>query len=181
MLYCWLISGARDIQTGSCAAWAPNETVTGRASGHTSQYNNKEGTARNHTQYIITQPPSPSTVNSHNPDLNEFWRWKDLQGLFYVWSESYFLMLLIYECQWLLEATGGSPDVVHLIKYASQVFRWHFEASRWGPKKQVNYHKNDFMEFFGDLRRRLEIKIGSILKSSGIFLSNGHKNTFILW
>ena len=62
-------------------------------------------------------------------------RRRNLQGLFYVWSESYCLMLLIYECQWLLKATGGSPGVVHLIKYASQVFRWHFEASRRGPKK----------------------------------------------
>ena len=74
MLYSWLISGALYIQTGSCPAWAPNETVTGRASGHTSQYNNKEGTARNHTQYIITQPPSPSTVTSHNREMSEFFK-----------------------------------------------------------------------------------------------------------
>ena len=43
-----------------------------------------------------------------------------LQGLFYVWSESYCLFPLKYEWQWLLEATGGLPDVVHLIIHAPQ-------------------------------------------------------------
>ena len=71
MLYSWLISGARDIQTGSCPAWAPNETVTGRASGHTSQYNNKEGTARNHTQYIITQRSRP--LHQQSTVTTEIW------------------------------------------------------------------------------------------------------------
>ena len=79
---------------GSCAAWAPNETVTGRASINTSQYNNKGGTARNHTQYIITHshhPVSPSSQQSLPPaitnwELNEFWRWEGFSFIHLVFS-----------------------------------------------------------------------------------------------
>ena len=52
------------------------------------------------------------------------WYFGWLQGLFYWWSESFCLLLLKYGFQWLLKSTGGSPDVVHLIIYASQVFGW---------------------------------------------------------
>ena len=39
-------------------------------------------------------------------------------------SENNGLLLPKYESERLPEPTGGSPDVVHLIKYASLVFRW---------------------------------------------------------
>ena len=39
-------------------------------------------------------------------------------------SENNSLLLTKYESERLPEPTGGSPDVVHLIKYASLVFRW---------------------------------------------------------
>ena len=53
-----------------------------------------------------------------------------LQGLSYWRAESICLLLLEYEFQVLFEPTGGSPDVVHLIKYASQVSGTLLKASQ---------------------------------------------------
>ena len=44
-----------------------------------------------------------------------------IQGLRELWSESFCLLLQKYESERLLDPTGGSPDVVHLIKYVSLV------------------------------------------------------------
>ena len=45
-----------------------------------------------------------------------------LQGVILEQSESYCLLLPKYECHGLLVPTGCSPDVVHLIICASEVF-----------------------------------------------------------
>ena len=44
-----------------------------------------------------------------------------LQGLRELRAESFCLLLQKYESERLLDPTGGSPDVVHLIKYVSLV------------------------------------------------------------
>ena len=64
---------------------------------------------------IVGQIPYSRDIKCESSDDN-------IQGLFYVWSKSNCLMLLKYVCQCLLEASRGSPDVVHLKKYACQVF-----------------------------------------------------------
>ena len=48
----------------------------------------------------------------------------DMQSLRELWSESFCLSLQKYESERLLDPTGGSPDVVHLIKYVSLVLGW---------------------------------------------------------
>ena len=53
------------------------------------------------------------------PKSNSF----QLQGHSQHPSENNGLLLPKYESERLPEPTGGSPDVVHLIKYASLVFR----------------------------------------------------------
>ena len=65
MLYSWSLEPELS-RPGSCSAWAPNETVTGRASINTSQYNNKEGDSKKpYTIYYYTRPPgSTSTVTT---------------------------------------------------------------------------------------------------------------------
>ena len=51
--------------------------------------------------------------------------------------------------QQLLDATGGSPNVVHLIIYASQIFGCQSEAFIWCSKNKLNYQKNTFQALFG--------------------------------
>ena len=44
-----------------------------------------------------------------------------VQGLFYWWAENICFLFPEFRCHGFLKPTGGSPDVVYLIKYASKV------------------------------------------------------------
>ena len=46
----------------------------------------------------------------------------DIQGLQYILTHTNSLLLQNFESEKLPGPTGGSPDVVHLLKYASLVF-----------------------------------------------------------
>ena len=61
---------------------------------------------------------------------NYSWRLVYVQGLRELRAKSLCLLLGKYECQWHFEPTGGSPDVVHLTKYAPLVFGWFPQAYR---------------------------------------------------
>ena len=86
-----------------------------------------------------------------------------------------------FESSWLFKPTGGSPDVVHLIIYASTIFLSPFKATTVCPPKSVNFAYYALKVLFLAFWSALEEKVGWVLKSSGNFLSNKHKNIIILW
>ena len=49
---------------------------------------------------------------------------------------------------WLLKHTGGSSDVLHLIKYSSQVFGSPFKANTRCPQKKGNFLLNTLWSSF---------------------------------
>ena len=63
----------------------------------------------------------------------------DMQGLRELWSKSFCLLLQKYESERLLDPTGGSPDVVHLIKYVSLVLGWLPKAYSVSQAKDVDF------------------------------------------
>ena len=63
----------------------------------------------------------------------------DMQGLRELWSKSFCLLLQKYESERLLDPTGGSPDVVHLIKYVSLVLGWLHNAYTVSEANEINF------------------------------------------
>ena len=61
---------------------------------------------------------------------------QDIQGHSQHPSENNGLLLTKYESERLPEPTGGSPDVVHLLKYAFEVIWCPFEGARGCPLKK---------------------------------------------
>ena len=59
------------------------------------------------------------------------------------------LLWLYFESWRLFKATGGSPDVVHLIKYAWKVFRWLFKFNTvLKANEQFLWNCRNFRVFF---------------------------------
>ena len=69
--------------------------------------------------------------------------------------------------------------MVHLIKYASQVFCGVYEASTARLKRAPLKNGNIAKMLLVALRGGLEIKNRLVLKNSGNLLSNEHKNFII--
>ena len=81
MLYSWSLEPELS-RPGSCSAWAPNETVTGRASINTSQYNNKEGDSKKpYTIYYYTQPPDSTSTVTTPATTSEIWMRFEIEDL----------------------------------------------------------------------------------------------------
>ena len=78
-----------------------------------------------------------------------------------------------FESCWLFKPTGGSPDMIHLIIYASTVLLSIFKATTGCPPKKCKFGVNALFSLLKCTRW--------VLKSSGNFLSNKHKNIIILW
>ena len=77
-----------------------------------------------------------------------------------------------------LKPIGGYPGVVHLIKYAFKIF-WRFLQP---AKKRVDFkNRNIALMLLGAFRDGLGLKTRRVLKNSGNFLSNEHKNFIILF
>ena len=62
---------------------------------------------------------------------------KYIQGVRLEPSKSYCLLLPKYEQKGFFKHTGGSPDVVHLIKKSSQVFLCNFETNQSVVSKEA--------------------------------------------
>ena len=80
----------------------------------------------------------------------------------------------------LPNTTGGSSDVVHLLIYAFQGFWCPFEDARGCPPPEMFFPVFSTLMLSGAFRSGLKIKASWLLKSQGKYLSNAHKNIYIL-
>ena len=71
----------------------------------------------------------------------------DMQSLRELWSESFCLSLQKYESERLLDPTGGSPDVVHLIKYVSLVLGWLHKAYTVSEANEIDFQNTQIFMF----------------------------------
>ena len=82
-----------------------------------------------------------------------------------------------FESYWDFKSTRGSPDMIHLIIYASTVFLSIFKATTGCPPKKCKFCVNALFSLMKCTREKSRMSF----ESSGNFLSNKHKDILILW
>ena len=128
----WLEEAATPCHNWVTTVWL-SHVITGGESPH------DRFDVRCRHQLLLRGKLRAHNVSNNNNSYRKLKYSFDMQGLRELWSKSFCLLLQKYESERLLDPTGGSPDVVHLIKYVSLVLGWLHKAYTVSEANEINF------------------------------------------